>query len=345
MTLTSPSHRLTPSPSQPFGVRIAGVGSAVPERVLTNVDLEKMLDTSDDWIVQRTGIRERRIVDPATQGTYTLGRDALKRALDDAGMRGSDLDMVIFATVTAEMTCPSNACRVALELGAIPAGAFDLVAACCGYVYALNVAEALVRSGRHRAVGVIGCDAMSTVCDYGERSVSILFGDAAGAAVLTRDDADPSIGCLYQTLNADGSMWESLYMPRRCDEIPEHDRENPIRLGCLRMNGREVYKFAVTKFREVIEDALCKTGLGVDQISQFICHQSNVRIIDAAKEKLGLPDEKVYINIDKFGNSSAGSVGLCFDQLWKSGKVKRGDHVVFVAFGGGLTWASSVWKL
>jgi 3-oxoacyl-[acyl-carrier-protein] synthase-3 len=253
--------------------------------------------------------------------------------------------MVIFATVTAEMTCPSNACRVALELGATPAGAFDLVAACCGFVYALNVGESLVRSGRHKAVGVIGCDAMSTVCDYTERSVSILFGDAAGAVVLKRDDVDPSVGCLYQTLHSDGSMWESLYMPRRANEVPAHEVENPIRLGCLRMNGREVYKFAVNKFREVIEDALCKTGLSVDQIAQFVCHQSNVRIIDAAKEKIGLPDDKVYINIDKFGNSSAGSVGLCFDQLWQSGKVKRGDHVVFVAFGGGLTWASSVWKL
>jgi 3-oxoacyl-[acyl-carrier-protein] synthase-3 len=345
MTSTPSSQPVAASSPYPFGVRIAGVGSCVPDKVLTNKDLERMLDTSDDWIVQRTGIRERRIVDPATQGTYTLGRDALQRALENAGMKGSDLDMVIFATVTAEMTCPSNACRVALELGATPAGAFDLVAACCGFVYALNVGESLVRSGRHKAVGVIGCDAMSTVSDYSERSVSILFGDAAGAVVLKRDDADRSVGCLYQSLHADGSMWESLYMPRRPNEVPEHERDNPIRLGCLRMNGREVYKFAVTKFREVIEDALFKTGLKVDQISQFICHQSNVRIIDAAKEKIGLPDDKVYINIDKFGNSSAGSVGLCFDQLWQAGKVKRGDHVVFVAFGGGLTWASSVWKL
>jgi 3-oxoacyl-[acyl-carrier-protein] synthase-3 len=330
---------------EPFGVRIAGVGSAVPDRVLTNLDLEKMVDTSDEWIMQRTGIRERRIVDPKTEGTYTLGRDALRRALDNAGMQGRDLDMVIFATVTAEMTCPSNACRVALDVGAIPAGAFDLVAACCGFVYALNVGESLVRSGRHRNVAVIGCDAMSTVCDYSERSVSILFGDAAGAAILSRDDTNPNIGCLYQTLHSDAQMWESLYMPRRCQEIPEKDRDNPIKLGCLRMNGREVYKFAVNKFREVIEDALQRTGLTAGQISQFICHQSNVRIIDAAKERLGLPDEKVHINIDHFGNSSAGSVGLCFDQLWRSGKVKRGDYIVFVAFGGGLTWASSVWKL
>jgi 3-oxoacyl-[acyl-carrier-protein] synthase-3 len=327
-----------------FGIRIAGVGSAVPDRRLTNADLERMVDTSDEWIVQRTGIRERRIVDQATEGTYTLGRDALRRALDSAGMKATELDLVIFASVTAEMTCPSNACRVVDAIGAAPAGSFDLVAACCGYVYALNVAEALIRSGRHRTIAIIGCDAMSTACDYTERSVSILFGDAAGAAILTRD-ADASIGCLYQTLKSDGAMWPSLYIPHREQEIPPADRETPIRLGCLRMNGREVYKFAVTKFREVIEEALAETGLRVDQISQFICHQSNVRIIDAAIERLDLPREKVHINIDRYGNSSAGSVGLCFDQLWRAGKVKRGDTIMLVAFGGGLTWASSVWKL
>ena len=328
------------------GVRIAGVGSAVPSRVLTNHDLKNVygLDTSDEWIVQRTGIVERRIVDQTTEGTFTLSRDALKNALADAKMEGKDLDLIILASVTSEMTCPSNACRVARDLGAIGAAAFDLVAACSGFVYALNVAESLIRSGRHKAVGVIGCDAMSTVCDYTERSVSILFGDAAGSVVLTRDD-NPELGCLHQEMGADATNWESLYMPRRCNEVPTVDSANPIRLGCLRMNGREVYKFAVNKFREVIEDALSATGLTVDQVSQFVCHQSNIRIIEAAKERLGLPDDKVFINIDRFGNSSAGSVGLCFDQVWKAGKVKRGDHVVFVAFGGGLTWASSVWKL
>ena len=326
------------------GVRIAGVGSSVPAGVLSNADLEKMLDTTDEWIVQRTGIRERRIVDQPGQGTFTLSREALSRALEDAGMPGSELDLVIVASVTGEMTCPSVAARVSAELGATPAGAFDLGAACSGFVYGINVADSLVRSGRFNAIGVVGCDAMSTVIDYADRSLSILFGDAAGAVVLTRDE-DRSLGCQYQTMFADGSNWESLYMPRREHEIPESDSDNPIRIGCLRMNGREIYKFAVVKLRQMIEDALEATGLCPSQISQFICHQSNLRIIEAAREKLGLPPEKVYINIDKFGNSSAGSVGLCFDQLWKAGTVKRGDTVMFVAIGGGLTWASSVWKL
>ena len=327
-----------------YGVRIDGVGSAVPEKVLTNADLEKMMDTSDEWIVKRTGIRERRVVDPRTQGTYTLTCEALRCALDDAGMDGRELDLVIVATVTGEMTCPSVACRVACAVGAVPAGAFDLVAACSGFVYAVNIADSLIRCGPYQRIGVIGCDAMTTVCDFSERSVSVLFGDAAGGFVLSRDD-DPELGCLYRNSQADGQMWESLYIPRRPQEIPESDRDNPIKLGCLRMNGREVYKFAITKFREVIEEALDATGLTVDQISQFVCHQSNVRIIEAAKEKLRLPAEKVYINIDRYGNSSAGSVGLCFDQLWRAGRIKRGDHVMLVAFGGGLTWAVSVWKL
>ncbi|MHC4081353.1 MAG: beta-ketoacyl-ACP synthase III [Planctomycetota bacterium] len=328
----------------PCGVRIAGVGSAVPDKVLTNRDLEKMVDTSDEWIVQRTGIRERRMVNPDHEGTFTLSRDALQRALDHAGMQASDLDQIIIGTVSGEMSCPSVACRVSHALGAAPAGAFDLVAACSGFVYSINVAESLVRAGRNSAVGVVGCDTMTTHSDFSERTVSILFGDAAGAAILVRDD-DPSVGCIYQSNQADGSMWESLYMPRLPRDVPESDRDNPIKLGCLRMNGREIYRFAVGKFRQVIQEALDTTGLSVDQISQFVCHQSNVRIIDAAKDRLGLPPEKVYINIDHYGNSSAGSVGLCLDELWRAGKINRGDYVVFVAFGGGLTWATSVWKI
>lgn len=328
----------------PCGVRLAGTGSAVPPRVLHNRDLERMMDTTDEWITQRTGIRERRICDPRTEGTFTLGRDALARALDEAGMKGSDLDLIICGTCTPEMACPSNACRIAAALDATPAAAFDLTAACCGFVYSLNVGESLIRSGRFRSVGVIGVDAMSTAIDYDDRSVSILFGDAAGAAVLVRDD-DPGKGCIYQRMHADGRGWASLYIPRREQEVPAEDRENPIRLGCLRMNGREVFKFAVNRFRETVEDALAGTGLSVDDVAQFVCHQSNLRIIEAARERIGIPSEKMPVNIDRFGNSSAGSAGLLLDQLRKDGKCGAGDTVVVVAFGGGMTWASSVWRL
>jgi 3-oxoacyl-[acyl-carrier-protein] synthase-3 len=328
----------------PCGVRLAGTGSKVPDRVLSNRDLEKILDTSDEWIVQRTGIRERRVCNLPQEGTFTLGRDALTAALADAGMIGRDLDLVICGTCTSEMSCPSTACRIAAALDATPAGAFDVTAACCGFVYSINIADSLVRSGRFRSVGVVGVDAMSSVIDYDDRSVSILFGDAAGAAVLVRDD-DPGRGCIYQRLQADGNGWDSLYIPRRDHEVPEHDRDNPIRLGNLRMNGREVFRFAVTRFRETVEDALESTGLSVDDVSLFVSHQSNERIIAAAREKIGIPEEKMPVNIDRFGNSSAGSVGLLFDQLRQSGRCREGEIVCLVAFGGGMTWSSSVWRI
>jgi len=332
------------TPSAACGVRLLGTGSKVPDRVLTNADLEGILDTTSEWIVQRTGIHERRIVDPAAEGTFTLSRDALRAALEAADVPASELDLVIVATCTGEMPCPTVACRIAAEVGAVPAAAFDLVAACSGFVYAMNVADSLVRAGRFRTVGVVGCDAMSTAVDYDDRSVSILFGDAAGAAILRADD-DPSRGCFHQSMHADATNWQSLYMPRRERDIPHADRDNPIRLGCLRMNGREVFRFAVTKFREVIEEALAATNLTPADVSQFICHQSNIRIIDAAIERIGLPRDKVHVNIDRFGNSSAGSVGLCLDQLWRAGKLPVGEPMVMVAFGAGLTWASSVWRV
>jgi len=325
------------------GVRIAGVGSAVPSRRLTNQDLERMVDTSDEWIVQRTGIHERRIVDPASEGTITLSVQALSRALEMANMQANELDLIIVATVTAEMTCPSTACRVSDILGATPAPAFDLVAACCGFVYAINVADTMIRSGRFRRVGVVGCDTLSTAIDYTERTVSILFGDAAGSAVLVADE-DPGRGCIFQSMYADGGLWHSLYMPRRQQDVPPADKDHPARLGCLRMSGREVYKFAVGKFQGVLQEALDKTGLKVCDFRQIIVHQSNARMIEAIKERMGLPDEKVYMNIDHYGNSSAGSVGLCLDELWRAGRISEGDLIMMVAFGGGMTWSASVWK-
>ncbi|MBX3355737.1 MAG: ketoacyl-ACP synthase III [Phycisphaeraceae bacterium] len=333
-----------PATSRPIGVRLVATGSAVPSTELTNRDLEKILDTSDEWIFQRTGISSRRISDPTKEGTFTLARDAVRKALDAAQWDPASLDLLICASCTQEMTCPSISCRIAGEVGATGTGAFDLVAACSGFVYAINVADSLIRSGRYRRVGVVGCDAMSTVVDYTDRSVSILFGDAAGAAMLEADP-DPGRGCIHQTLGADGSDWRQLYMPRRMQEVPPGEEDNPIRLGYLRMHGREVFKFAVNKFREIIEDALRSTSLTPSEVSQFICHQSNRRIIDASIEKLSLPPEKVHVNIDRYGNSSAGSVGLCLDELWRAGKIPQGQPMVLVAFGGGLTWASSVWKV
>jgi 3-oxoacyl-[acyl-carrier-protein] synthase-3 len=331
------------TPTWDTGVRLAGIGTAVPSRVLTNHDLEKIMDTTNEWILQRTGIHQRYILNSSDESEFSLAVNSLQRALDSASMPGSELDLIIHGSVTSEMSCPSNACRIAREVGALNAGAFDLVAACSGFLYGLNLADTLIRSGRARNVGVIGCDALSTITDYNERSVSILFGDGGGAAVVT-PDPDPERGCIFQTMAADPARWETLYLPRRERDVREWDRDNPIRLGALRMQGREVFKFAVTKFRETIEEALAATGLGIDDVAQFVCHQSNERIIQAAKEKLGLPDEKVLINIDRYGNTSAASIGLVLDELNRAGRINPGDILVMVAFGGGLTWASTVWR-
>lgn len=327
------------------GTRIVGTGSAIPDKVLSNQDLEKILDTSDEWIQQRTGIKTRRVVDQSTgAGTISLACDALESAVANTGIDPAELDMVICASCTQEMTCPSAACRAASRVNATNASAFDLVAACSGFVYGLNVADSLIRQGRQKTIAVIGSDAMSTVMDYSERSVSILFGDAAGAVILKRDE-NPGRGCIYQMMGADASNWGCLYMPRRAIDIPEFDKDNPINLGCLRMSGREVFKFAVKKFLDVIQDTLKNSGVGIDEISHLVCHQSNLRIIESAREKLGLPQERVYVNIDRIGNSSAGSIGLCFDELNQAGKIEEGQNVLFVAFGGGLTWASSLWRV
>ena len=325
------------------GVRIAGTGSFTPENVLTNDDLAKMVDTSDEWITQRTGIKRRRICDPSSENGFTMARSALLRAVDDSGIDPTTVDMVIVGTVTGDMTCPSTAARLVAEIGATPAGAFDVGAACCGFLYSMNIADSLIRIGRADRIAVIGVDHMSSIMDYEDRSCSILFGDAAGAAILEATD-DPSQGSVHQTLHADGRDWGSLYIPRKPSDLVEGEDAASVKLGCLRMNGREVYKFAVTKFQRSIKNALKEMDLQPEDIGSYICHQSNARIIESAVEKLNLPADRVYINIDDYGNTSAGSVGLCLDEMRRKKILDETKPTLFVAFGGGMTWASSVWR-
>ena len=329
----------------PFGrgVRIAGTGRAVPAQVLTNSDLAKIVDTSDEWIVQRTGIKARhRAADHET--VFTLGRDALLKALEKAGMKGDELDMIIVASVSGEMICPSTAARISEAVGADDAAVFDLAAACSGFLYGMNLADTMIRCGRAGKIAVIGVEVLTRLVDWNDRTVSIIFGDGAGAAVFAADP-DPSKGCVHQTMHGDGRLWRTLYHPRNEREVPENDAANPIRLGHLRMHGREIYKFAVTRFQEAIHEALERTGLKVDDVQQYICHQSNVRIIESAVEKLKLPADRVYVNIDRYGNTSAASIPICLDELVCAGTVKPGKPVVFVAFGAGVTWASCVWNM
>lgn len=328
-----------------FGVRIAGTGRHVPEGVMTNDDLAKIVDTSDEWITQRTGIKQRHICDPAKgETTRTIATSALEKALDDAGVRADELDLVIMATVTGEMRCPATACRVAADVGAGHAGAFDLMAACSGFVYGIQVANDMIRCGSMKRIAVIGCDAMSRLLDYKDRSVCVLFGDSAGAVILTADD-DPGRGLQCGRMHASGGGWKDLYIPERDEDFPEGVDPSVLKPGLLYMRGREVYKFAVGTFPRLIEETLEQGGVKANDIDMYICHQSNARMLESARERIGIPPEKMYINIDRYGNCSAGSVPVCLDELRKQGACKDGDLVMFVAFGGGLTWASALWRV
>lgn len=334
-----------PTPSPRVGVRIAGTGHAVPEKRLTNADLERMIDTTDEWIVQRTGIHERRVCDPERgESVRTLAVSALRSALKDARLDAADLDLVIIGTVSGSSTVPSTACRVAAEVGAGHACAFDITAACSGFVYGLNVAHAMIRSGGRRTVAVLGADTMSTIVDPLDRRTVILFGDAAGAAILRPTD-DTSKGVVAESMHADGSRWHALYLPHHERDFPPGATWEDGPPGRLRMNGREVYKFAVKMFSELITETLDKASLSADDIDMFIAHQSNARILESARERFGIPKEKMYVNIDHYGNCSAGSVPLCLSQLRQAGRLRDGALVMFVAFGAGFTWASSLWRL
>jgi len=339
----SPVRSLPPIPS--VGVRILGSGSAIPSGILTNDDLADIVQTSDEWIFQRTGIRQRRMCDHSKgESNQSLCTAAMAGALADAKLTVHDLDLIIAGTITQDYRCPSVACMVAAALGSTKTAAWDLGAACCGFVYSLNAAHDLVRVGTHRRIGVIGCDTISAITDYTNRGVCILFGDAAGAVVIGATD-DTTKGCIAQVNKANGSGWQDLYLPTWIDNIPANADLHTVKIGCLQMNGKAVFKFAVSTFQELIAETLAKVNMTSDQVDMFVCHQSNARILEAARAKFGIPEEKLYVNIDRIGNTSAGSVPLCFDELMKAGKIKPGMKVLFLAFGAGVTWTSSLWQL
>ena len=324
------------------GVVIAGTGISLPDKVLTNEDLTRLVDTSDEWITQRTGIHTRRIVEGNTN-VRDLARRALQDALDQASIPATSLDLVIVATITPEMVCPSTAARVVDELGATPAGAMDLSAACSGFVYALNVASSLIESGHYRTVGVIGAETLSKIVNYADRRTCILFGDGAGAAVLTASD-DPDRGCLFQKMHSDGSLWGELYVPREQAHLSDEHAFTGA-FNTLQMNGREVYKFAVTTTQKMMAQALDATGFDANDLALVISHQSNKRILESARDRFGLPVDKLYINIDRYGNTSAASAPICLHEAYQQGMIHPGDLVLFCAIGGGMTWSTSLWRM
>lgn len=322
-----------------YGAIIAGTGSFVPEKRLTNDDLSKMVDTNDEWITQRTGIKERRIAGPG-ESTATLAAHAARRAVEAAGLEPKDIDLVLCGTITPEMAFPSTACFVAAALGMTTTPAFDVAAACSGFIYTLDTAAAFIQSGRYKNVLVIGAETLSRITDYKDRSSCILFGDGAGAVVLQRSN-DPKKGLIYSGLHADGSGWELLCC-KPGSRFPIEESLVSEGSQYIKLKGREVYKFAVQRFEELIEDAMSKCELTPEMISLIVPHQVNQRVINSAMEKLGMGPEKAYVNIDRYGNTSAASIPIALDEAVRGGKIKPGDTIIFVAFGAGLTWANAV---
>ena len=326
--------------NRPASARLLGTGLYVPERVMTNDDFARIVDTSDEWITQRTGMKERRLAEH-DQATSDLAIAASRAALADAGVAPEDVDLVICATITADNTLPSTACWIQDRLGCKGAGAFDLTAACSGHIYGLALARAAILAGQARTVLVTSAEILSSITDYTDRSTCVLFGDGAGAAVLGASD-QPETGVLYATLYADGSGGDLMILPAGGSRRPPSRETIEGRLHYMNIHGREVFRFAVEKMEELIDECLKACGLAARQVRLVIPHQVNRRIIDAATGRMGFPPEKVFMNIEKYGNTGGASVAIAHDEARRQGILGPGDVAILIAFGGGLTWAGAV---
>jgi 3-oxoacyl-[acyl-carrier-protein] synthase III len=320
---------------------ILGTGSYAPERVLTNDDLAHMVDTSDEWIRTRTGISERRVAAP-NEASSDMGVGAAQRALDDAGLKPADIDLLIVATVTPDLPMPACACFIQHKLG-VPttAACFDLNAACSGFVYALDTACAMLTSGRYRKALVIGVEKLSGVIDWQDRTTCVLFGDGAGATVIGLTD-EPGRGLLGTRLGTFGEGADLLYISHGGSRSPTTPESIAARDHCIRMKGKEVFKLAVRGMDEAARDILEQHQIRADQISLVIPHQANLRIIEAISEYLELPMERFFVNVDRYGNTSAASIPLALDEARRGGRIKPGDLTLLVAFGAGLTYGSAL---
>ncbi len=318
---------------------IVGWGMAVPQRVVTNHELAQFVETSDEWIVTRTGIRERRVAGPQ-ESTATLSIAAAEEALAVAGIAPRDVDLILVATVTPEHLFPSTACLVQDALGATKAGAFDLLAGCSGFIYGLHMAAAAIRAGTHQVALVIGAETLSRIVNWQDRNTCVLFGDGAGAVVLQGKD-EPG-GVLASMIRADGSGGELLILPAGGSRLPIS--EAVVRDGChfVRMNGREVFRFATRVMEKATREVVAQAGLRMEDVDLIIPHQANIRIIEAAAKGLGLPMDRFFVNIDRYGNTSSASIPIALCEAVQQGRLKPGDRAVMVAFGAGLTWAAAV---
>jgi 3-oxoacyl-[acyl-carrier-protein] synthase-3 len=321
--------------------RIISTGSYLPEKVLTNLDLEKMVETSDQWITERTGIKERRIVN-SNQAASDLAYEASKMAIGRAGRKAEDIDLIIAATVTGDMPFPSTACILQDKLGAKNAAAFDVNAACSGFLYSLYIADGFIRSGMHKRILAVGTEVLSTITDWEDRTTCVLFGDGAGAVIVEPTEEDR--GIISMSINSDGSFWELLHMPAGGSKLPASRKSVDNKLHCIKMKGNETFKFAVRTLEDLVLKLLEENKLVPSQLSLLIPHQANLRIIQATADRLGLPMDKFLVNIDKYGNTSAASIPIALDEAVTTGRVKDGDYILLEAFGGGLTWASALIK-
>ncbi len=321
--------------SQPIRAKISALGTFVPPRLLTNADLEKMVETSDEWIIERTGIRERHIVDKGV-ATSDLAIEAASEALKERGWASSDLDAIIVATVTPDMFFPSTACVVQHKLGAKGVWGFDLSAACSAFVYALQVGAQFIATGAHKKVLVIGADVMSSIIDYTDRATCVIFGDGAGAVTLEPAD-DDSLGVIDFMHEVDGSGGCSLYMPGGGSLHPSTRETVDKRMHYVHQDGQAVFKYAVRKQADLCEKILQRNGLKGSDIDAFIPHQANRRIITATADRLGLRPESVIINIDRYGNTTAGTIPLAMETARQEGRLKKGDLVLLAAVGAGFT--------
>ena len=319
--------------------KITGTGSSVPAKVLTNLDIEKMVDTNDEWITIRTGIKERHI---AAEGEYTstLGTDAAREALRMAGIDACQLDLIVVATVTPDFPFPSTACIIQKEINAAKATAFDISAACSGFLYGLSIVEKFIQTGTVQKALVIGAETLSRIVDWTDRNTCCLFGDGAGAVVLEAVDGDS--GILSTHMHSDGNYWDLLYQPACGSRNPATARAMEQRLPFITMQGNEIFKLAVRAMGEVATEALTTHNLSAEDVDLFISHQANRRIIDAIAKRLGLPEEKMFSNVERYGNTSSASIPLALDQANRSQRITAGNILLFAAFGGGLTWASAV---
>ena len=327
------------SKAPPRSVHIVGTGSYVPQRVLRNADLEKLVDTTDDWIVTRTGIRERRIA-AENECTSDMGAQAALRAMEQAGVRGEDIDLIICATLTPDMPFPATACLIQQKIGAKRAAAFDMEAACSGFLYAVEIGQQFITSGTYNTVLVIGAEKLSTITDWEDRSTCVLFGDGAGAAVLR--SSGQTHGILTTCMGADGSQSDILLMPAGGARYPASKESVSGRMHYLKMAGKEVFKNAVVAMQTAAEEALRKCNLTIQDIQCVIPHQANIRILEALADRLGAPMDKVYVNLDRYGNVSAASVAIALDEAARAGRFQRGNLILLVVFGSGLTWAAAV---